>query len=478
MYSPFDKNIKDVRTTDLVVLKGVNEGWHVEYKSQMINASALAKAVSAFANTYGGWLFLGVKEKCKENPVADTFPGIPEEEIDEALQRLRQSTAANLNPTPFFNTKVFRGPCAELGLAEGMSIIAVEIPQSLTAPHVHKDGRIYRRVADGSEPKPETDRFLLDQLWKRAEPIRKMTRRWVKRDPEFSKAEAKRPYLRLSFCVDPWCQKDPWLGASISEIRSILTSSESELERPSVLFDEVHIANEEFVARQVQQNDPNWYVMTWRIRRDMSCDIVLPLISYTPTEPDLLWTDLDGYDHEQRFIQFLKKKGHSRPHIADLNFLMSLLTAFVSKYRRLLKLAGAEGDFYFKARILNAWRVSPFLDIERVLEDFEAYGLPIILNSTLTVPIGEGPEHFRFVPELEHSTIASLQDENKELLTATVQAYRIFMRIAEAFGVQTYSLGETEDDDSIIRHTELWDAGNRAMTAQDNRNKLERLKME
>ena len=474
MYSPFDKDIKNVRTADLVILKNVKEGWYVEYKSQMVNASALAKAVSAFANTYGGWLFLGIQEKCKEDPVADTFPGIPADKIDEALQRLRQSIADNLNPTPFFETTVFRGSCVELGLAEDMSILAVEIPESLNTPHVHKDGRIYRRVAEGSEPKPETDRFILDQLWRRAEPIRKMTRKWVRRDPEFSKAEAKIPYLRLLFRVDPWCQKNPRLDAPITEIRNILNSAGPHHELPSMeyptfSFDEVYFANEEFVARQVGQNDPKGYVMTWRIQRDMSCDIALPLTSYAPTELDLLRTLLDGYEHEQRFVQLLRERGHTQPHIADLNFLMSLLTGFISKYRRLLKLAGAEGNFYFKARILNAWRVSPFLDIGRVLEDFEAHGLPVLLDSTMTVPRGEEPEDFRLVPEPERSTITSLQEGDRELLATTVQAHNIFRQITQAFGVRIYTPGETEADDSIIAHRELWDAGKRAMIAQDNR---------
>ena len=226
MYSPFDKGISDLRPADLATLKSVHEGWYVEYKGDLINASALAKAVSAFANTYGGWLFLGVKEQSRDNSVAGEFPGIPEAAVDGALQRLRQSTATYLNPTPFFETKVIPGPCVEIGLAEGKSVVAIEIPESHTAPHVHNDGRIYRRVADGSEPKPETDRFILDQLWRRADPILEMTRKWVERDPEFSKAEAENPYVRLLLCVDPWSQRDPQLLAPLSEIRKILTSCE------------------------------------------------------------------------------------------------------------------------------------------------------------------------------------------------------------------------------------------------------------
>lgn len=69
-YRPFDKRIEDLSPEDLGVLEKVNEGWYVEYKSELVPATALAKAVSAFANTYGGWLFLGVKERSKTEAVA------------------------------------------------------------------------------------------------------------------------------------------------------------------------------------------------------------------------------------------------------------------------------------------------------------------------------------------------------------------------------------------------------------------------
>ena len=90
-----------------------------------------------------------------------------------------------------------QGPCLEIGLAEGSSLIAIEIPQSHTAPHVHKDGRIYRRVGDSSEPKAETDRFILDQLWRRADDIRNMMRKWIERDPELSDTEGEQSYVRI-----------------------------------------------------------------------------------------------------------------------------------------------------------------------------------------------------------------------------------------------------------------------------------------
>ena len=226
-YSPFDKDVKDLQSEDLSVLRSVNEGWYVEYKREATTASAMAKALSAFANTYGGWLFLGVDEARNDVSVAGDFVGIPEQSTEVVLQQLRQAASSSLNPTPYFRTNVLSGPCPIINLAPGTSIIVVQIPCSLTAPHVHKDGRIYRRVADGSEPKPETDRFVLDQLWRRGDVIRKAARKWIRRDPEFSKLEEKSPYLRLLLCVDPWQQKDPWLDASLSDISAVFHRNEA-----------------------------------------------------------------------------------------------------------------------------------------------------------------------------------------------------------------------------------------------------------
>ena len=462
-YSPFDKAIHDLQPPDLTILKNVPEGWYVEYKSQMIKASALAKSLSAFANTYGGWLFIGVQEKSGDNTVADEFPGIPEEDVDGALNSLRKSAADHLNPTPFFETTVLRGPCDENGLAEGKAIIVVETLQSHTAPHVHKDGCIYRRVADGSEPKPETDRFALDQLWRRAEPLRERTRKWIERDPEFSQAEEEMPYVRLLLCVDPWRQRDPWLDAPLSEIRRILKGGGTSVS--SVPFDTIYTTAEGLTARQLKGNDPHNHGLTWRIRRDLSCDIALPLPFYAPSAPSDLIIELDGYDNARYFIDILKKHKYPRPRIVDLNFMLSLLIGVVSQYRHLLKLAGAGGEFYCKARVLNAWRMVPFVDVETLLDEFKAHGLPMVMDRTVTVPTGDAPESFALIYEkLEKGA------EDKEF-TSVLQAIRIFVLVVPAFGVPIYIGSEIEADSTVRLYSELVHVGTRALTVQQNRNK-------
>ena len=464
-YSPFDKPITELQSADLETLKNVNEGWYVEYKSELVPASALAKALAAFANTYGGWLFLGVKEKSKADCVAGAFPGLANEDVDSALQSLRHSASDCLNPVPHFETKVLRGPCDAIGLAEDASVVVVEVPQSLTAPHVHKDGRVYRRVGDGSEPKPETDRFVLDQLWRRDKSVRKMTRKWIKRDPEFSKGEAEVPYIRILLCVDPWCQHDPYLEAPLPQIRNLLTGSQDGL--LSIRFDTVYTTvGRGITARQVLGNNPHDYVFTWRMQRDLSCDLVIPIPFCTTNSLDQLEVWLQGYNHREIFINVLQEANYAHPKVTDLNFLMYALMGIVAKYRKLLALAGRHGEFFFKARILNAWRILPFVDIETVLRDFDAHGLPMVLNESTTVPSGEDPESFEHIPEKKPSK----KGTNDEAVICGMQAFSMFVPIGQVFGIPTFFDIETEDGELFIPFEELWAAGERAMEVQKRRN--------
>ena len=201
LFSPFAVPLESLTSADLERLRETAEGWYIEYKRELSEASDIAKSISGLANTYGGWLFYGVEEVSKANPVAGAFPGIAGQDCDAALQRMRQSVAQHMHPAAHFDVKAVSGDGKNI--ASGFVVICVRVPQSLAAPHVHKSGRIFRRVADGSEPEVENDRFRLDQLFRRSHDLRQEYADWIARDPEFSKEEKDRPYLRLIMFVDP-----------------------------------------------------------------------------------------------------------------------------------------------------------------------------------------------------------------------------------------------------------------------------------
>ena len=461
-YSPFDKPILELQTADLQNLKEVTEGWYVEYKQEPPNAATIAKSLSAFANTYGGWLFLGVQEESKENAVAGSFPGIAREDVDPTLQRMRKSAADHLNPTPHFETHVLWGPNLELGLGEDRAVICAWVPQSTSAPHVHKSGQIYRRVADASEPRAENDRFVLDQLWRRGDDIKRQHKKWYDRDPEFSDLEKRKPYVRLMFIADPWMERNVWITADDDRVRAVLGATDGV---NSIPFDTVYGTTNGFIGRQLNGNDPHNLSLTWRLRRNLMSDVIIPLPLYQPNRLEQLSTDLHSYKEVERFITVLGKYRTGKLRIVDLNYLFNILVGVAVTQERLCELAGWTAGYYVKVKLLNSWRTIPYVDVPEVIESFEKYGPSMCLDSAVSFPGGTGPT--------DYEEISRHTDLESDAIRRLVQAFLMFSPLAQAYGIP--SRLPYDDNERVASYLiALQDAGRRAIERQWLRNERQR----
>jgi predicted HTH transcriptional regulator len=184
-YSPFGRELEEIQPSDLAVLKTVSEGWYIEYKEMFPGQASVAKSISAFANTYGGWLFYGIKESSDGERSAGAFPGIDVQTAATNDQQIRQAATEKINPIPYFVTRVLRGPDPSIGLAPDKAIIMVYVPQGVDAPYLHATGRIYTRVGDASEPTYITDRHTLDLLTARSEKTKSKFTQFVHSRPRF-----------------------------------------------------------------------------------------------------------------------------------------------------------------------------------------------------------------------------------------------------------------------------------------------------
>ena len=126
-YSPFDKVISELDASDLAALRTVTEGWYVEYKREPVRPRGFAKAIAAFANTYGGWLFVGIEEADGPGLTASAFPGVTTSTTDHLLQLIRQSLSEWLSTVPYYETTVIHGPCDEIGLESDNSIVVIHV---------------------------------------------------------------------------------------------------------------------------------------------------------------------------------------------------------------------------------------------------------------------------------------------------------------------------------------------------------------
>ena len=128
------------------VLSGYDgESFFFEFKEDRVSNQKLSQEISAFANTYGGYIFLGIEDD-KE------IGGC--EQWDE--QRIHAVIHDSITPTPSFDVRRF--------LIRGQTVYVIKIEEGPLPPYVvKKNGAIYVRVSSGSYR--ITDSYTLTQLY-------------------------------------------------------------------------------------------------------------------------------------------------------------------------------------------------------------------------------------------------------------------------------------------------------------------------
>lgn len=123
-----------------------DETFFFEFKEDAETPNGLAKEICAFANTFGGYIFIGVDD----NKKVTGSPSWTEEKINNIIYN-------NISPTPKFDIKKF---VAE----DGEQVFVVKIEEGFEPPYIStKKGIIYYRVSSSSCP--VKDAYVLNHLY-------------------------------------------------------------------------------------------------------------------------------------------------------------------------------------------------------------------------------------------------------------------------------------------------------------------------
>jgi hypothetical protein len=186
MYNPFGLHptrLHELTEAHLNVLvtERVSEGYWVEYKQAFPDNRKVAKSIASFANTYGGWFFVGIEASSADN-VATQIAGFSLDQVQNPIDRLREVVKSHIDPIPLFHITLVR-------LSTGNAVLVVYVPGEQETPFVHKDGRIYRRVADSSDPIAETNRYAVDRLVDNGRSVTKAFERFCNDERTFSQGD-------------------------------------------------------------------------------------------------------------------------------------------------------------------------------------------------------------------------------------------------------------------------------------------------
>lgn len=129
-----NKSWEKLRATDIVkFLSDIEESIFVEFKSDDEAPNKLVKEISALANTYGGYILLGVGD---DKSVGGCTKW--------SEQRIHTVVHDSLFPAPNLDVKKF--------VIEGKKVYVIKIEEGSMPPYVTNKGGIYHRIGSGSTP--------------------------------------------------------------------------------------------------------------------------------------------------------------------------------------------------------------------------------------------------------------------------------------------------------------------------------------
>lgn len=119
----------------------VEESINLEYKESLPSNERIAKEICAFANTVGGTIIFGVKEK---NRVPLEVSWVTNESVEEKIQSILNTSVRpnieNVNVLPLENPE-----------DNWKCVIVVDVPKSLKGPHM-TNNRYFKRAGSTSRP--------------------------------------------------------------------------------------------------------------------------------------------------------------------------------------------------------------------------------------------------------------------------------------------------------------------------------------
>ena len=141
-----NKPWEKLRFSDVEALLSLDDDENVffEYKNDKTKTHDVAEEVCAFANTYGGYLLLGIEDD-------KTVTGCAQ----WTEQKIHTTLHDSITPTPIFDVKKFK-------TKQGV-VFVVRIEEGEFPPYITSKGKIMNRVSSGSYT--VKDSYALSQMF-------------------------------------------------------------------------------------------------------------------------------------------------------------------------------------------------------------------------------------------------------------------------------------------------------------------------
>lgn len=391
-YNPFDKQIGEkLDETDLasLVQNQVSEGWFVEYKSVFPDKAKIGHSIASFANTDGGWYIVGVQEQQR---VATSICGFSLHGHPDPLSTVREIAKTHISPVPAFYPQL-------VTLASGQSVLAVYVPPEQETPFISKNGRVYRRVNDSSDPVPENDRHAFDRLIDAGREQAKRFQAFCCDDRSFSQAEASSPWMRIYLVPYPTGSFDKSNMLFDDEPDKLLQRSQLPFTIPlgelgsgvtgHLPFNYLQDSPGGISLRQALQGQAAFNTLTMQLDVNGRAKIFIPLshcvrhwnagnihaVKSAASRSTLGRIMNDWDEQEWRLLSFV-----------DIAELWLTIATLVTYYRDWLDTSPPAFKLRTSIQLENTWRHVAFYDDDTWAEHVDARNLPILDRGDIWLP--------------------------------------------------------------------------------------------
>ena len=365
-FNPFGKEIKSIVKDDLEILKTVCEGWYIEYKENFTDPKKIAKSVASFANAHGGLIFIGIRASDKTNTATD-FLGSSIE-----LDFIHNSIRGNVNPFPYYEIEC-------IDIQKDNPVVIINVPSSDNPPHIHSDGRIYRRQDSSSDPLIENNRSTIDELYKKNEQLQLEKDAFRNIDYGFCKGEDEKPFLCIYINTHPFRRTmiDDFNRTKMMDLIRNHFNEEFELSlaghvvvKGKMNFDTIHRDYESITLKNLKGSNLAYHGTTLELDEFYCFKALIPLNYH-------IFSDYieENYFKSIDIIKFL-----------DINFLVKITFGILYKYITFLNLLNYNHFLEFTFETQNCYRTSLCGTSDYYKNYIQKYGIPICLKPTQRYP--------------------------------------------------------------------------------------------
>lgn len=377
----FDKPFQEISLDDVKGLqpRKVSEGMFVEYKLDFPNPQKISHSIASFANTHGGWYFVGIEDDTDNVPI--NFNGFDLRTQLQPKEHLRNVIVGNTSPIPMFESRLF-----EVG--SNRAILMVFIPQSTEMPHITRDGKIYRRNAEGSDPVPETDRYTIDKMYEAGKEIDTYVNNFCRREIVVPMLQ-RQGWLEMYFIAYPLPQRhilEIFKLEEIEAMKNFLNKSTNPfgVADMGIVFNNFSSGPNALIARQVPSPSALEYLtLTFEIFVNGNAKIVVPF-PYADTR------QLPGspYEKSTSLQKLLAYFSQSTPRykIIDGWLFFSSCLILVRKYVELLKSVNWHNSFLVRFRLNNTTKHVLYFDSKIFEANIEKFGVSVCQKHSIEIP--------------------------------------------------------------------------------------------